>query len=105
MGRGDRSFIDPNILEVYYTRYAYSPLEIYSNSHRFIATYSQPLRLVERDEFRDLLDYINSDVLTWLLRTYNTVRKWVKRQYKAHKQRVKKNVSEAQSKIYISCDL
>jgi len=29
----------------------------------------------------------------------------VKRQYKAYKQRVKKNVSEAQSKIYISCDL
>jgi hypothetical protein len=29
----------------------------------------------------------------------------VKRQYKAYKQRVKKNVSEAQSKIHISCDL
>ena len=29
----------------------------------------------------------------------------MKRQYKAYKQRVKKNVSEAQSKIHISCDL
>jgi hypothetical protein len=75
MGGGDRSSIDPNILEVYYTRYAYSLLEIYSNSYKFIATCSQPLRLIERDEFRDLLDYINSDVLTWLLRTHNTVRK------------------------------
>jgi len=105
MGGGDGSSIDPNILEVYYIRYAYSPLEIYSNSYRFIATCSQPLRLVERDEFRDLLDYINSDVLTWLPRIHNTVGKWVKHQYKAHKQRVKKNVSEAQSKIHISCDL
>jgi hypothetical protein len=64
MNRGDGSSIDPNILEVYYIKYTYSPIEIYSNSYRFIATCSQPLRLVERDEFRDLLDYINSDVLT-----------------------------------------
>jgi hypothetical protein len=40
MGGGDGSSINPNILKVYYIRYAYSPLEIYFNSYRFIATYS-----------------------------------------------------------------
>jgi hypothetical protein len=109
MGGGDGSSIDPNILELYYTRYAYShassPLKTVANGLRFITTCSQPLRLVEREEFRDLLDYINSDVLTWLPRSHNTVGKWVKRQYEAHKQRVKRNVAQAQSKIHISCDL
>jgi hypothetical protein len=64
ISRGDGSFIDLNILELYYIKYTYSLLEIYSNSYRFITTYSQSLRLVKRDEFYNLFDYINSDVLT-----------------------------------------
>jgi hypothetical protein len=109
MGGGDGSSIDPNKLELYYTWYDASPSKIHpkicANICRFIATCSQPLRLVEQEEFRDLLDYINSDVLTWLPKTHNTTGRWVKRQYEAHKQRVKRNVSQAQSKIHISCDL
>ncbi|KAL5331437.1 hypothetical protein ACEPPN_000967 [Leptodophora sp. 'Broadleaf-Isolate-01'] len=40
---------------------------------RFISVCSQPLRLVERSEFRDLLEYINPDTLCWLPRSHTTV--------------------------------
>jgi hypothetical protein len=41
---------------------------------RFIAAYNMPLRLVEYQEFRALLSYLNKDVNRWLNHTHNTIR-------------------------------
>lgn len=72
---------------------------------RFIAVCSQPLRLIERQEFRDLLEYINPDTLCWLPRAHSTIGIWVERQFKAHRKRVMRNVKDARSKVHVSCDL
>ena len=72
---------------------------------RFISRCSQPLRLVERDEFREFIEYCNPDTMSWLPKCHTTIGKWVERQYTAHKKRVQRNVKEAVSRVHVSCDL
>ena len=44
---------------------------------KFITACHLPLRLVECPEFRDLLNYINNDIDTWLPVSHTTVTDWV----------------------------
>lgn len=83
--------IDPDQLEALYVR--------------FITACSLPFRLVECPEFRAFLAYLNSDIVTWLPDTHETIRKWTMRQYEGHKVKVKQRILSAKSKIHISCDL
>jgi hypothetical protein len=46
-------------------------------------------RLVECPEFRDLLDYINNDIDTWLPVSHTTVTDWVLRQFSSMKENMK----------------
>ena len=46
---------------------------------RFISRCSQPLRLIERPEFRELIEYCNPDTMAWLLKAHSTVGGWVER--------------------------
>jgi hypothetical protein len=62
-------------------------------------------RIVEQDEFRDFLRYLNADIDTWLPKNHCTIKEYVIRQYKGQKRRIKTQIGKAQSKIHISCDL
>ena len=66
---------------------------------------NQSFRLCTSNEFRDLLSFLNSDVDQWLPRSQSTIREWVLRQYKYHKEPLKIALGSARSKIHISCDL
>ncbi len=46
---------------------------------KFITACHLPLRLVECPKFRDLLNYINNDINTWLSTSYTTITDWVLR--------------------------
>src|SRR3984957_14060774 len=83
--------IDPDQLEVLYVR--------------FITACSLPFRLIECPEFRAFLAFLNNDIDTWLPDTHETIKKWIMRQYKSHKEKVKQRIQSAKSKIHISCDL
>ena len=64
-----------------------------------------PLRLVECPEFRDLLNYINNDIDTWLPTSHTTVTHWVLRQFKSMKEQMRSRLHSARTDIHISCDL
>lgn len=71
----------------------------------FIATCSEPLRLVECYEFRAFLQYLNSDIDIWLPKSHTTVAVWVQRQYQAAKKQKMQRVQSGRSKIHISSDI
>ena len=72
---------------------------------KFITACHLPLRLVECPEFRDLLNYINNDIDTWLPVSHTTVTDWVLRQFSSMKQNMKSRLQGACTDIHISCDL
>ncbi|OLL26463.1 putative AC transposase [Neolecta irregularis DAH-3] len=72
---------------------------------KMIAACSLPFRIVECPEFRAFLYYLNVDIDTWLPGSHNTIKRWVIRQYKSQKERIKQHLHSARSKIHISCDI
>jgi hypothetical protein len=62
------------------------------------------LRLVEWPEFRDLLNYINIDIDTWLPVSHTTVTDWVLRQFSSM-ETMKSRLQSACTDILISYDL
>ena len=72
---------------------------------KFITACHLPLRLVECPEFRDLLNYINNDIDTWLPASHTTVTDWVLRQFSSMKESMKSRLQSAHTDIHISCDL
>jgi BED zinc finger len=72
---------------------------------KFLTACHLPLRLVECPEFRDLLNYINDDIDTWLPSSHNTITHWVLRQFDYMKEQMKSRLDSALTDIHISCDL
>ena len=72
---------------------------------KFITACHLPLRLVECPEFRDLLNYINNDIDTWLPASHTTITEWVLRQFSAMKESMKSRLQRARTDIHLTCDL
>ena len=72
---------------------------------KFLTACHLPLRLVECPEFRDLLNYINNNIDTWLPSSHNTITHWVLRQFDSMKEQIKSRLHSALTDIHISCDL
>jgi hypothetical protein len=72
---------------------------------KFIAACNIPLRLVECQEFRAFLTYLNSDVDRWLPSTHKTVRGWVMRQFEIEKEKIKVHLQNTKTKIHLSLDI
>jgi hypothetical protein len=87
----DGNSLDGNHLEVLYIK--------------FLTACHLPLRLVECPEFRDLLNYINDDIDTWLPTSHTTITQWVLRQFSSMKEQMKSRLHSALTDIHISCDL
>ena len=87
----DGNSLDGNHLEVLYIK--------------FLTACHLPLRLVECPEFRDLLNYINDDIDTWLPTSHTTITQWVLRQFSSMKEQVRSRLHSALTDIHISCDL
>jgi hypothetical protein len=83
--------LDPQILQ-----------ELYVN---WITSCGVSLRMVERDEFRVLLQYLNPETNVWLPSSHNTVSSWVIEQYEAKKKQIRQNLQSAKSKIHFTVDL
>ena len=88
---GDGHSLDGSHLEVLYIK--------------FLTACHLPLRLVECPEFRDLLNYINNDIDTWLPTSHTTITHWVLRQFNSMKEQMKSRLHSARTDIHISCDL
>jgi len=90
--RPDTDTIEQDVLEALWVRC------VVSNNLSF--------RLVESDEFRAFLKYLNKDAEELLAKDHSHVRWWIIRQYKALKNTlITTTLSRAKSKIHISCDL
>lgn len=72
---------------------------------KFLTACHLPLRLVECPEFRDLLNYVNNDIDTWLPTSHATITHWVLRQFNSMKEQIKSRLHSARTDIHISCDL
>jgi hypothetical protein len=72
---------------------------------KFLTACHLPLRLVECPKFRDLLNYINDDIDTWLPTSHTTITHWVLRQFSSIKEQMKSRLHSALTDIHISCDL
>jgi hypothetical protein len=62
-------------------------------------------RLVEIPKFRAFLYYLNNDVLVWLPKSHNIIRRWLLNQYDIQRVTIKRLLDTARSKIHISFDL
>jgi hypothetical protein len=71
---------------------------------RFLATTNLPLTLVESDEFRDFLYYLNPEIETWLPSSHATIAEWITRNFKAQKERITQRLQSARSIIHLSVD-
>ena len=63
------------------------------------------LSCVEVDAFRDLIKLLNPTLFEYLYKSGNTIRKLVIDNFKERKERVKKELIDSLSKIYISFNL
>jgi hypothetical protein len=72
---------------------------------RFITACNEPVRLVECQQFRDLLYYLNKQVDNWLPASHNIIREWVLRQYTIRKDIQIQRLQSALSNIHIMTDL
>ena len=83
--------IDPAVLEQLYVRW--------------ITTCSVSFRMAKQAEFRALLCFLNPAIENWLPNSPSTIRTWTLRAYETQKQRVKREVQSALSKIHFTVDL
>lgn len=63
------------------------------------------LKMVSNDHFRDLIMGITPSLLTYLISLGNTIRVWIKDALKREKIGLRRRLSSARSKVYISCNL
>ena len=63
------------------------------------------LSYIEIDAFRDLIKLLNPTLFEYLYKSGNTIRKLVMDDFEGRKERVKKELADSLSKIYISFDL
>ena len=72
---------------------------------RQVAKCSVPFYMVQTEEFRAMLTYLNPKVEEHLPGLSNTIKSWVLRTYKAEKVQIRKEIARAKTKIHISCDM
>jgi len=72
---------------------------------RVLVAGNLPLTFVKLPEFRDFCFLLNQDIESWLPGSHNTAKAWVIRQYEVQKLRIKQQISNALSKIHVSCDV
>jgi hypothetical protein len=90
--RADRDTIEQDKLEALWVR--------------AVASCNLSFRLVENNEFRAFLRYLNQDAEDLLAYDHRTVKEWVVRQYMGLKEQlVIPTIQKARSKIHVSCDL
>jgi hypothetical protein len=83
--------LDPSIIEQLFVRW--------------ITTCSVSFRMATLSEFRSFLCYLNPEIDNWLPRSIATIRTWTLRSYETQKQRVKREVQSALSKVHVTTDL
>jgi hypothetical protein len=64
-----------------------------------------PLRLIECQEFRTFLTYLNGDIDHWLPSRHDTVQTWVMCQFGIEKEKTKIQLQNSKTKIYLSLDI
>ena len=72
---------------------------------RWITTCGISFRMVAREEFRTLLQYLNPEINNWLPTTHTTIQSWTIRTYELEKFRIQQAVQSALSKIHFTVDL
>jgi hypothetical protein len=72
---------------------------------RWITACGVPFRMVEIEEFRALLLYLNPHIDTFLPSSHSTIRQWVIRTYEAEKSQVQVKLQCALSKVHFTVDL
>lgn len=88
-GTGDQ--LDPGTLEQLFVKW--------------ITSCNISFRMVERDEFRALLQYLNPNINTWLPATHNTIHGWIMRTFQQEKEYTKLALQSALSSIHFTLDL
>ena len=68
---------------------------------KFIAVCNLPLRLVECEEFRAFLGYLNKDINAWLPNSHQTIREWVIRQRDSLKVQIKGRLHSSRTLLRI----
>lgn len=72
---------------------------------RWITSCNVSFRMVEKEEFRTLLEYINPDINTWLPSAHATIQGWILRAFQQEKEHVKLALQSAISSIHFTLDL
>jgi uncharacterized C2H2 Zn-finger protein len=72
---------------------------------RLIVCCSLSFRLVEREEFRSFLQYLNPEIGNWLPSSHTTIRVWIIRTFNAEKLLIQQAIHSALSKIHFTVDL
>ncbi len=83
--------LDPATLEILYVRW--------------ISACGIAFRMVEIEEFRDLIQYLNKEVNNHLPKAHATIQSWTIRTYRAEKVRIRQKVQSALSKVHFTTDL
>jgi hypothetical protein len=83
--------LDPAIIEQLYVRW--------------ITTCGVSFRMATLSEFRALLHYLNPEIDNWLPNSIPTIRTWTLRAFVAQKERIKREVQSALSKVHFTVDL
>jgi hypothetical protein len=71
---------------------------------RWICRCSISFTIVERPEFRALLQFLNDSTEVHLPQSHNTIRHWIVRSYDSEKLCIQQAVQSAQSKIHFTVD-
>jgi hypothetical protein len=72
---------------------------------QWITAYGVPFHMVEIEEFRALLLYLNPYIDTFLPSSHSTIRQWVIRTYEAEKSQGQVKLQYALSKVHFTVDL
>ncbi|KAH8585393.1 hypothetical protein B0O99DRAFT_466912, partial [Bisporella sp. PMI_857] len=71
---------------------------------KWVAAASISLNVVESNEFRSILQYLNPHVTAYLPTTGYTIRKWVDRMLEEQQKAQLERIARCQSKIHITTD-
>jgi hypothetical protein len=72
---------------------------------KWISTDNKALRLAGCPEFRAFLTYLNANINVCLPSSATSIGEWVLRQFGIEKERIRRRIQSARSKVHISCDL
>lgn len=72
---------------------------------RWVCRCSISLSVVEQNEFRALLAFLNDSTINCLPKSHNTLREWIVRTFEYEKQRIMQALQSAYSKVHFTVDL